>query len=97
MTLFYRIELFSRIDRATLMLMLTDALTPYELKSEQKSDQPELNTDESKFCKVCIEEITNALLEPCNHLCVCEGCANRLTNCPICRAKIENVKKIFIS
>jgi hypothetical protein len=39
---------------------------------------------------------------PCYHLCVCEACANLLTQmdkptCPICRAAIQQTNKVFQS
>mmetsp|Transcript_1970 Transcript_1970/g.6206 ORF Transcript_1970/g.6206 Transcript_1970/m.6206 type:complete len:449 (-) Transcript_1970:45-1391(-) len=54
-------------------------------------------TDEC--CSVCWEAPKEALLYRCGHICLCVDCANDLKNanlpCPICRAPIEDVVKVF--
>jgi len=56
--------------------------------------------EEGKLCVICFDgEKTHAFI-PCGHFCVCENCAERLKDngdCPVCRAKIVQVNKIFFS
>jgi len=51
-------------------------------------------------CVVCLEEATHAFPE-CGHMCMCEGCAHHLMSrvrpvrCPMCRAEVGRVIRIF--
>ncbi len=62
----------------------------------------------NKYCSICLVGISNYLLEPCNHLCLCEECVDThgvdktpslllLDSCPICRQRVIHVKKVFLS
>eukprot|EP01113_Clastostelium_recurvatum_P003018 TRINITY_DN11302_c0_g1_i9.p1 TRINITY_DN11302_c0_g1~~TRINITY_DN11302_c0_g1_i9.p1 ORF type:complete len:473 (-),score=86.49 TRINITY_DN11302_c0_g1_i9:675-2027(-) len=49
--------------------------------------------EESRLCKICLEEEQNVLLLPCAHLCLCSGCVVEIAGgpspkCPICRETI---------
>lgn len=48
-------------------------------------------------CNVCMDRMKDMVLLPCRHVCSCQRCAARLTNCPICRTRISSVMKIFTS
>ena len=61
-------------------------------KQESKNEQ---STNDKNDCCVCADEVSNTLLEPCNHLCVCQSCSTRIMFCPICRSNIANKKVIF--
>lgn len=60
--------------------------------------------DESgKLCCVCYEGAKDALFFPCRHIACCMECATALTtksgsaHCPICRAAIRQVERVFIA
>lgn len=50
-------------------------------------------------CVICYKNKKDILLEPCNHLCLCNDCSKELiihnNRCPICRELISNSKKIY--
>ena len=50
---------------------------------------------EVSVCKVCLDAPLEVLLRPCRHLCVCQQCSGRLSECPICRGQIESRERIF--
>jgi hypothetical protein len=57
---------------------------------------------EETQCVVCFDAPKDHIIVPCYHLCVCEACANLLTQmdkptCPICRAAIQQTNKVFQS
>ena len=49
------------------------------------------------LCSVCYDGEITLLLEPCNHICICELCYNSLITkeCPICKTGILMTKKVF--
>lgn len=55
--------------------------------------------DES--CSICLDAKKNALFVPCGHLSACFPCAQLILSsaqrCPVCRARIEKVVKVFIA
>jgi len=81
-----------------------DILKKYRERRIQPSI-PKYNTDcvsipisEPKMlCSVCYDGAITLLLEPCNHICICELCYNSLITkeCPICKTGILTTKKVF--
>ncbi|KAL5561627.1 hypothetical protein UlMin_031374 [Ulmus minor] len=47
------------------------------------------------LCVICLEQDYNAVFVPCGHMCCCTTCSSQLTNCPLCRRRIEQVVKTF--
>jgi hypothetical protein len=52
-------------------------------------------------CAICMDKKRNSVLRPCNHMITCFECSklllNRVDNCPVCREKIDDVIRIFMS
>mmetsp|Transcript_25314 Transcript_25314/g.28156 ORF Transcript_25314/g.28156 Transcript_25314/m.28156 type:complete len:236 (+) Transcript_25314:138-845(+) len=48
-------------------------------------------------CVVCFDEAITTLLQPCNHLCLCAGCASRVEKCPMCNGPIEARTAVFFA
>lgn len=43
-------------------------------------------------CCICLEENVNFIIfAPCGHCCTCHLCANKLKQCPLCRADISQI------
>lgn len=40
------------------------------------------------ICVICYDDKTNVMFEPCNHHVVCNGCSDKVKECPICREDI---------
>ncbi|KAL6062325.1 RING-type E3 ubiquitin transferase [Balamuthia mandrillaris] len=49
-------------------------------------------------CVVCMSELSNTIVLPCRHMCLCQGCAEVLRNqankCPICRTVFTSLLKV---
>ncbi|XP_059616470.1 E3 ubiquitin-protein ligase LRSAM1-like [Phlebotomus argentipes] len=54
-------------------------------KSDSNSEYQEVVAE----CVICMDEKVEIIFIPCGHLCVCSGCHNSVTNCPMCRAAID--------
>lgn len=52
------------------------------------------NTDKDN-CVICLETRKCKLLLPCKHLCLCEGCSEKVDACPLCRGNITSQEKVF--
>ena len=72
-------------------LFVKDINNPKPIKAEQPKPI------ESLECCVCLSDNKNILLQPCNHLCVCESCKPNVGNeCPICRTIIQSTIKVYL-
>jgi hypothetical protein len=47
-------------------------------------------------CVACGEEVSNHVLVPCGHLCLCSDCIDSFTCCPKCRTVIKRKQKIHL-
>ncbi len=48
-------------------------------------------------CVVCLNKDKQIMLEPCNHVCLCEVCSKKIIKeCPICKQKITSRKKVYL-
>jgi hypothetical protein len=46
-------------------------------------------------CVICMQQERDSLLLPCRHLCSCSYCGQQISQCPLCRVKIESKMQIF--
>ena len=63
---------------------------------------PHPDDAEEDQCVMCFDAPKDHVIIPCYHVCVCEACANLLTqmskpSCPICRTAIQHTNKVFHS
>jgi hypothetical protein len=92
---------------AALTLMMQSAATRLQEAQQRLGNSvvppaaPQPGAEET-MCVVCFDAPKDHIIVPCYHLCVCEACANLLTQmdkptCPICRAAIQHTNKVFQS
>lgn len=62
-----------------------------EMKQEIKQ------LEQSKLCKICEESDLQIEVLPRKHICLCQPCAQKPKECPVCRTAIKRQKKIFLS
>ncbi|XP_050238856.1 E3 ubiquitin-protein ligase SP1 isoform X2 [Mercurialis annua] len=82
--------------------VLAAAAKKQDEESEGSSGKAENGSDSSKrerpipdLCVICLEHEYNAVFIPCGHMCCCTTCSSHLSNCPLCRRRIEQVVKTF--
>lgn len=85
---------------------LTVSLPPSS-KAKPKSPEKSQNTGSSNWlvdeCAVCYDENVDSVMYPCGHMCMCYKCAFEQWKgdgsglCPICRALIRDVIRIYRS
>ncbi len=53
--------------------------------------------DEEHLCVVCEDAKKSIIILPCKHMCLCANCANfdRIKECPMCRAKVEDSMPVY--
>ena len=59
---------------------------------EQEDKKPSERLGE---CRVCMDSPLEVALEPCGHT-VCTSCSGLIQSCPICRARIQGRKRIYL-
>ncbi|XP_062144784.1 E3 ubiquitin-protein ligase SP1 [Alnus glutinosa] len=68
--------------------------------NQDLNEKPDNETDGAKrvmpdICVICLEQEYNAVFVSCGHMCCCITCSSQLTNCPLCRRRIDQVVKTF--
>jgi hypothetical protein len=48
-----------------------------------------------KECAICMDNAVQVALVPCGHRLYCNGCAAKLKECSVCRAKIQSLLRTF--
>lgn len=53
--------------------------------------------DDEHLCVVCEDAKKSVIILPCKHMCLCANCANfdRIKECPMCRAKVEDSMNVY--
>ncbi|KAL1539800.1 Subtilisin-like protease 1, variant 2 [Salvia divinorum] len=64
-------------------------------KAESGSDNTNKDRLMPDLCVICLEQEYNSVFVPCGHMCCCMSCSSHLTNCPLCRRRIEQVVRTF--
>ncbi|KAI9249194.1 hypothetical protein BDA99DRAFT_223312 [Phascolomyces articulosus] len=67
-----------------------------ELTQEMSEKEEKLNFKDLK-CRVCFQENIEYALVPCYHCSYCKTCAEKLTECAICREAKYAIQKIYLS
>eukprot|EP01065_Artemidia_motanka_P017868 TRINITY_DN21269_c0_g1_i1.p1 TRINITY_DN21269_c0_g1~~TRINITY_DN21269_c0_g1_i1.p1 ORF type:complete len:668 (+),score=145.02 TRINITY_DN21269_c0_g1_i1:57-2060(+) len=49
----------------------------------------------SQDCVVCWTAARNVAVDPCGHIGMCSGCAERVSTCPICRGPVAKLLLVF--
>ena len=47
-------------------------------------------------CAICLDNDAEFAAVPCGHRCLCASCSKTVTHCPMCRAQMSAVLRIFI-
>lgn len=64
--------------------------------SKEENESDDTKTDRMPdICVICLENDYNAVFLQCGHMCCCMNCSSHLTNCPLCRRRIDQVVKTF--
>ncbi|XP_071486778.1 E3 ubiquitin-protein ligase NEURL1-like isoform X1 [Diadema antillarum] len=58
---------------------------------------PSAGVSEEEECSICFEAPVNAVFYKCGHVCCCFECANKMrgSSCPICRAVIADIIRMY--
>ncbi|KDO68831.1 hypothetical protein CISIN_1g019223mg [Citrus sinensis] len=64
-------------------------------QAENGSDGTQRDRVMPDLCVICLEQEYNAVFVPCGHMCCCIICSWHLTNCPLCRRRIDQVVRTF--
>lgn len=78
----------------------SNVLKPLPTTNEQQN-MDSTNDDDENDCGICCEKPIDAVVYKCGHSCMCFECAGKLKNttssCPICRAPIDDVIRLYKS
>jgi hypothetical protein len=74
-----------------------DEFSSVQLNSYSSAFSIKEEFENQQMCKVCLDSPKCILSMPCNHVVMCEECANQVSKCPICREEIVSTIKIYSS
>lgn len=78
----------------------TNAAKPEESQQQQQQQQQsseKKSIDDARLCKICYNEELGVVFVPCGHIVTCVKCAPGMTNCAVCRKKVELTVRAFFS
>jgi hypothetical protein len=60
------------------------------------------NQEETAECVVCLTNLKETVVVPCDHMCLCNECANIMrshydSRCPMCRTSVQSLMHIILS
>eukprot|EP00271_Cylindrocystis_brebissonii_P000759 TRINITY_DN10977_c0_g1_i1.p2 TRINITY_DN10977_c0_g1~~TRINITY_DN10977_c0_g1_i1.p2 ORF type:complete len:131 (-),score=23.13 TRINITY_DN10977_c0_g1_i1:884-1276(-) len=47
------------------------------------------------LCVICLEAKYSCAFSPCGHMCCCSSCASQLSDCPLCRRRIDHSLRVY--
>lgn len=51
--------------------------------------------EDMQLCKICYESEMNACFNSCGHVVACDECARQVDICPVCRAAVRSVVRMW--
>ncbi len=61
----------------------------YQIVQEQKQFKSKIK------CIACYTNTSNIMFYPCKHICVCQTCHDKISNCPLCRQSITKKTVVY--
>lgn len=91
----YNIEIYNMTNK--IIKLKKDIITYYDILDEYKKDVSKQTKIDILECKICRDELSNCVIEPCKHLVCCYECFKKIEDgkCPICRSDYTTCFKIY--
>jgi hypothetical protein len=83
------------LDKIISALSLIPRGDSKEEVEEKPAKKTKVDNDDRRECMVCLDAVRSTVFVPCGHTCCCNGCSEKLKQCPFCRANIVQTVKIF--
>jgi len=97
---FKKKELCERTIKRKLQIMEseTERASKRFTELEEKNEKLIENFENITLCGFCHENLKDIAFHPCGHIWACGYCVKfaKITECPNCRAKINDITKVFI-
>lgn len=78
------------VSSSTLMSSLNITQLQRQLEEEKQKQH------DSTLCTLCWERSKCVAFRPCGHVCSCETCSRKVSQCPLCRAPIQQRVRVFL-
>ena len=78
-------ELDSKLEK------ILNKIKAEKINKLKDSNFPSIN---KKICIACMTNEISIIFRPCNHLCTCENCSEKINICPMCRQLITSKIKV---
>lgn len=72
------------------------AQTAYTLQQQRPAEAERgSSVREEDLCKICYDRAIDIVLYPCGHFVLCRWCAQRVSDCPLCRFVITDIIRTY--
>lgn len=92
-----------RAEIDTQFALKRDELVAIELQRRlNEAEQQQQQQQSQSLCVVCAEREISWMFKPCNHVATCADCTTKIfqshkeSTCPICKAVIEEIERVFL-
>lgn len=92
---FGEVEMRER-DLSSMQLRMRNAKAQTAYATQGGEDTPEGRRDED-VCKICYDGDIDVVLYPCGHFVLCRRCAQKVSDCPVCRFVITDIIRTYRS
>eukprot|EP00118_Oscarella_pearsei_P008742 m.46582 g.46582 ORF g.46582 m.46582 type:complete len:86 (+) comp33712_c0_seq4:3113-3370(+) len=76
--------------------LLVQARTVYIRRPSEDASAVD-QTDNSKKCRICMDNVVNTIILPCGHQAFCTECAAKITECALDRQPIHEIVTVYCS
>lgn len=67
-----------------------------EDKSQVRASEKLARLLDALTCRICMDAAIDTVFFPCAHVIACSECADRCQSCPLCRASIDEARRVYL-
>ena len=82
-------------EETAIKFELTERTEGKEEDKDQKLREQIQEMKDDRSCKICLEHEACVVFLPCGHLSSCTSCAPAFTSCPVCRANLQGLVRVY--
>lgn len=83
-------------ELSSLQLRMTNSRAQAAYTTQERRGDEELReVSDEDLCKICYDKAIDVVLYPCGHFMLCRWCAQKVSDCPVCRLVITDIIRTY--